>query len=77
MAFVLSYTDLSRAELIYSCYPVYFGYSSAIATRPSQLKVEMQRLSLSKKSVNVILETIKRLRGSVSNGYYFRATYGR
>lgn len=31
----------------------------------------MQRLSLSKKSENVVLETIKRLRGSVSSGYYF------
>ncbi|GFG32216.1 hypothetical protein Cfor_02033 [Coptotermes formosanus] len=40
------------------------GYSNAIATGPTQLKVEMQRLSLSKKSENVVLETIKRLRGS-------------
>jgi hypothetical protein len=53
------------------------GYSNAIATGPTQLKVEMQRLSLSKKSENVVLETIKRLRGSVSNDYYICATYVR
>ncbi|KAJ9592058.1 hypothetical protein L9F63_001397, partial [Diploptera punctata] len=41
-----------------------FKQDNMTSSRPSQLKVELQTLYLSKNSENVVMETIKRLRGS-------------
>jgi hypothetical protein len=54
---------------IYECVILCSGYRSGSTIHPSHLKVEMQTLTLSKKSENIIRETIRFVQGSVSNGY--------
>jgi hypothetical protein len=61
-------TDFLSDKLIYVV--LCFDYSSVSSSnRPNKLEAEVQKLSLSWKSENVIRETVRCLQGDVSNGY--------
>jgi hypothetical protein len=68
MCFLTSFI-FSADKQTFGCDILCFGYSCGSTIYPSQQEEEMQTLTLSKKSENIIREAIRCLRGPVSIGY--------